>query len=172
MNIIEANLPKVLVDRPVKALNEEYRNVMAKYRPADAEKVAKVKEAITEQEIADGEHTYREYQAHYNFLLMNTSESQILDNYMELVCQYGYICLFSAIFPLAAVFSLISNSFQIHGQIANLGKSRRFKAEVANGIGEWLYFIDLLAQFSIIMNCAIIYFTSKIYRQMFVVEDG
>lgn len=31
-----------------------------------------------------------------------------------------------------------------------------------------MYFIDLLAQFSIIMNCAIIYFTSPIYRKIFV----
>jgi hypothetical protein len=31
-----------------------------------------------------------------------------------------------------------------------------------------MYFIDLLAQFSIIMNCAIIFFTSPIYRRIFV----
>ena len=44
------------------------------------------------------------------------------------------------------------------------------KAEVCNGIGQWLYFIELLADFSIIMNCCIIYFTSPIYEHLFVDE--
>ena len=102
-------MPKIKVDGPVEVLNEKYRNVIAKYRPKDVEKIEKVKEAITEQDIGDMKDPYRDYQARNNFLLMETSESQVLDNYMELVCQFGYIVLFSSIFPLAAVFSLISN---------------------------------------------------------------
>jgi len=33
----------------------------------------------------------------------------ILEQYMELVIQFGYIVLFAEVFPLGAVMSLISN---------------------------------------------------------------
>jgi hypothetical protein len=32
-----------------------------------------------------------------------------LDNYMELVVQFGYLVLFGQLFPLAAIFSIVSN---------------------------------------------------------------
>ena len=37
-----------------------------------------------------------------------------LDNYMELVTQYGYLVLFGQLFPLAAIFSILSNRIQIN----------------------------------------------------------
>lgn len=36
--------------------------------------------------------------------------SSIMDDYMELVIQFGFIVLFSEAFPLAAFFSLVSNN--------------------------------------------------------------
>jgi len=39
------------------------------------------------------------------------TKPDILMHYMELVVQFGYIILFSSVFPLAALMSLISNSF-------------------------------------------------------------
>jgi hypothetical protein len=47
---------------------------------------------------------------------------------------------------------------------------RRFKAEVSNGIGSWMTCLDQLAQISIYLNLATLYFTSKVYIQIFVGE--
>ena len=91
---------------------------------------------------------------------------------MEIVCQYGFIVLFSTIFPPAAFMSSISNCVQIKNQVNNMGRIRRFKAEVSDGIGNWLSCIQILSQFSIIINCAVVYFTSHYYRKMFVKSES
>ena len=44
---------------------------------------------------------------------LNPDKPEILENYMELVIQFGYIVLFSVVFPLGAFMSLISNKIQI-----------------------------------------------------------
>ena len=48
---------------------------------------------------------------------------------------------------------------------------RRFKAEVSDGIGSWMNCLETLAQISIFLNCATLYFTSKVYVQIFVGEN-
>ena len=92
----------------------------------------------------------------------------MLDYYMELIIQFGYIVLFSSVFPLAGLMSLISNSLQIHSQVSNFKYTRRFKPDVSNGIGNWESCLYQLTQFSIIVNSSIIFFTSKMYYKMFV----
>lgn len=69
----------------------------------------------------------------------------ILLFYEELVKQFGYIVLFSGVFPLASLMSYVSNGIQIRSQIANLQYQRRFKAEVSNGIGNWLGCLENLS---------------------------
>jgi hypothetical protein len=94
----------------------------------------------------------------------------ILEQYMELVIQFGYIVLFAEVFPLGAVMSLISNYIQIQSQVSNFKYTRRFKSEVSSGIGSWMTCLETLAQMSIMTNCAMVYFTSKIYHKMFVMD--
>lgn len=113
--------------------------------------------------------TYRKYQALRDFTLIS-EKPNMLDYYMELIIQFGYIVLFSMVFPLAGLMSLISNSLQIHSQVANFKYCRRFKPDVSNGIGNWESCLSQLSQFSIIINSSIIFFTSKMYYKMFVDE--
>jgi hypothetical protein len=54
----------------------------------------------------------RRYQAVKSFNLMS-EKPEMLECYMELVVQFGYIVLFSEVFPLASLLSLISNGIQI-----------------------------------------------------------
>lgn len=49
----------------------------------------------------------------------------------------------------------------------NLQYQRRFKADFANGIGNWLTCLDNMTQGGIIIVCASVYFTSGIYKKMF-----
>mmetsp|Transcript_28020 Transcript_28020/g.42370 ORF Transcript_28020/g.42370 Transcript_28020/m.42370 type:complete len:293 (-) Transcript_28020:820-1698(-) len=95
----------------------------------------------------------REYQTLRDMLLVK-DKPDILYHYMELVVQFGYIILFSAVFPLAGLMSVISNTFQINSQINNFKYIRRFKPEVSNGIGNWMTCLQTLSQLSIITNCA------------------
>jgi len=39
-----------------------------------------------------------------------SEKPNVLDHYMELVTQFGFIVFFSSVFPLAAFFSFISNA--------------------------------------------------------------
>jgi hypothetical protein len=64
--------------------------------------------------------------------------------------------------------SLVTNHIQINSQVKNLKYYRRFSAEVSDGIGSWVTCLDTLSQISIFLNCATIYFTSKVYVQIFV----
>jgi hypothetical protein len=68
--------------------------------------------------------------------------------------------------------SFISNSILISSKINNLVYQRRHKAEVSNGIGNWLICIYALSQFSIFTNCYFIYFTSNIVKSILYSTDN
>ena len=76
---------------------------------------------------------------------MSGDPPNVLDKYMDQVVQFGFISLFSCIFPLAALMSFISNSILISSKINNLVYQRRHKAEVSNGIGNWMICIYALS---------------------------
>jgi hypothetical protein len=40
---------------------------------------------------------------------LGVGKGNILDNYMQLMIQYGYIVLFSSTFPLASAMSMVQN---------------------------------------------------------------
>jgi hypothetical protein len=50
----------------------------------------------------------RHYQALRDYSLF-AYQASVLENYMELVIQFGYVILFGQIFPLGALFSMASN---------------------------------------------------------------
>ena len=95
----------------------------------------------------------------------------IIDHYMKLIIQFGFITLFSVVFPPAGLFSFISNLFSLNLKISNLQFGRRFRAEVGNGIGAYMDTLDILCKFSIWTNLGCVYFTSRVYRQLFVKPD-
>lgn len=53
-------------------------------------------------------------------------------------------------------------------QINNFKYTRRFKAEVGNGIGSFMECIEILVQLSVMSNCALLFFTSKYFHLLFV----
>ena len=111
------------------------------------------------------------YQVNRDIKMMSDNPN-ILLFYEELVKQFGYIVIFSGIFPLAALLSIISNHIQVKSQIANLQYLRRFRAEASFGIGNWLDHLESLCIIGIIINCATTYFTSNTYQKLFIsVED-
>lgn len=79
--------------------------------------------------------------------------------------------MFSSVFPLAALMSIISNGIQVKSQIKNLKYQRRFKAESSNGIGSWLDHLDNLCRVGIVNVSLGVYLTSSIYQNMFVTAE-
>ena len=54
----------------------------------------------------------RQYQAMRDKNL-SSGATAVIDYYMELVCQFGFIALFSSVFPLAPLLSYICNRLQL-----------------------------------------------------------
>jgi len=46
--------------------------------------------------------------------------------------------------------------------------TRRFKAEVGNGIGSFMDCLEILTKISIMSNCAMLFWTSKYFKALFV----
>lgn len=65
-------------------------------------------------------------------------------------------------FPLAPIFSFLTNLLEIKIKLNRMSKySRRFTAQGANGIGSWTGVMELISLVSIPINLAIILFTGK-----------
>jgi hypothetical protein len=94
-------------------------------------------------------------------------KTNVLDGYMELTVQFGFVTFFSGIFPLAGLLSMISNAIQIKSQTSNLIYMKRYKAEISNGIGNFHQCLSILSQLSIMVSAGILYFTSSIFKNMF-----
>jgi hypothetical protein len=56
----------------------------------------------------------------------------------------------------------------MQSQIANFKFSRRFKAEVGNGIGTFMDCLEILTRLSVMFNCALLFWTSRYFRVLFV----
>lgn len=54
------------------------------------------------------------------------------------------------------------------GQIGNMKYTRRFKAEVGNGIGSFMDCLEILVKISVMSNCAMLFWTSKYFKALFV----
>ena len=178
MNVLEYFTPILKIKKPLDELKFKFRNTLNKYLPKEDQIVEQTLfDKLdggglnqVQDELDDNEDlSIRRFQALRSHTLSDEIPS-ILECYMELVIQFGYIVLFAGVFPLGAVMSLISNYIQIMSQVGNLQYTRRFKSEVSSGIGSWMMCLETLAQLSIITNCATVYFTSKIYYKMFVAE--
>lgn len=89
---------------------------------------------------------------------------------MEFVQQFGMIIMFSSVFPLAALICLTINWARLYFSRIEIKYNRRTLPQICIGIGQFMYMIEFLAHMSIVVNCAIIYFTSKTFRNVFVSE--
>ena len=72
-----------------------------------------------------------------------------------------FIIFFAPVFPLAPLFSFLTNLLEINIKMnASSEVSRRFVAEGAKGIGSWLNIMEFMSFVCIPINIAIIYFAA------------
>ncbi|KNC47875.1 transmembrane protein 16H [Thecamonas trahens ATCC 50062] len=89
--------------------------------------------------------------------------TRTISQYAEIVTQLGYVLLFAAAFPLAAVFALANNVVEIRTDAVTLLKAyQRPLPHATSAIqDQWFFLLQVLAVVGVLTNCAIMMWTSK-----------
>ncbi|EEB06130.2 membrane transporter [Schizosaccharomyces japonicus yFS275] len=84
-------------------------------------------------------------------------------DYREMIIQFGYVVMFSPIFPLAPVFFLVNNFFEIRGDMAKItNEMQRPLPSLKDSIGLWNQCLQLLSWLgSMTLTSLCYYYTSN-----------
>ena len=84
-----------------------------------------------------------------------------------MVIQFGFLTLFTIVFPLGPFFALLNNVFEIRVDAINyLTDLKRPLSKRAQDIGVWIPIIDAISKIGIITNGFMIAFTSDIIERL------
>ena len=79
------------------------------------------------------------------------------------VIQFGFVTMFVASFPLAPLFALINNIFELRADATNFAVNfRRPVAEEVKNIGVWFGILEILTKISVLVNSFVIAFTTEL----------
>ncbi|CAL1276359.1 unnamed protein product [Larinioides sclopetarius] len=79
------------------------------------------------------------------------------DDYLEVFTQFGYVFLFSSVFPLAALLAVLNNVLEVWMDGFKLCYSyQRPQARPVKGIGVWQVAFEVLSLIAVMSNCALI----------------
>lgn len=85
-----------------------------------------------------------------------------IDDYGELVIQYGYFCLFGVCWPLAALVQLVDVTVESRSDAFKILKlSQLPNARDAASIGTWIQIMEFLRTASIVTNAALVVYTGR-----------
>ncbi|TFK25156.1 DUF590-domain-containing protein [Coprinopsis marcescibilis] len=88
-------------------------------------------------------------------------EYDLFADYNEMVVQFGYVALWSTIWPLAGVMALINNIFELRSDAFKISVHHRRPIPVrTDTIGPWLDALTFLTWLSAITNSALVYLFS------------
>jgi len=124
----------------------------------------KLKRRNTEKELVKREEVGDPY-AHFKDVEVNI-ESIMEENVMfdfkefneqlEITLQFGWIMLFSAVFPLGSTVAMINNTLEMRSDTYKLTHvSQRPVPTVSNGIGSWEHIIEGVIRTAVVVNVAI-----------------
>ncbi|TYZ65704.1 hypothetical protein PybrP1_002522 [[Pythium] brassicae (nom. inval.)] len=117
-------------------------------------------------------------------VLLQKRQAQYTDtfaDYKEMMIQYGYVALYSPIFPLAPVFAWVNNVIESRSdflKLVNTHSYQRPAAEHARGIGVWEHVLVAFSVLAVIINFALVWTYelddllpswSELHRFMFIV---
>jgi len=88
-------------------------------------------------------------------------EYDLFGDYSEMVVQFGYVVLWSTIWPLAGVMALINNIFEMRSDAFKIAvHNRRAIPSRTDTIGPWLDVLTFLAWLGALTNSALVYLFS------------
>lgn len=83
--------------------------------------------------------------------------STTFQDYLELFLQFGYVFLFSAVYPLAAFWALLNNIIEIRTDAFKLcNLHQRPFTQPASSIGAWQVAFEAISIIAVMTNCALI----------------
>jgi len=87
-----------------------------------------------------------------------------LDDYMELIIDYGYVVMFSAAFPIVPLIALMNNMVEVRVDAYKLCHlMRRPYPAPGNNIGEWEGIVRTISVIGALTNTSIMIFTANIF---------
>lgn len=100
------------------------------------------------------------------------SYTTTMQDYGELVVQFGYLVLFGLAFPPAAVVALVNNLIEGRTDAFKiLSLSQRVNADDAADIGAWYEILEILNVLSVVTNAGLVVFTAKAAQVIFGFDD-
>ncbi|KAF9236909.1 calcium-activated chloride channel-domain-containing protein [Melanogaster broomeanus] len=85
-------------------------------------------------------------------------EYEVFEDYSEMVTQFGYVALWSTIWPLAPVMSLLNNYIETRSDAFKIAVHTRRPIPVrTDTIGPWLELLSFLTWLSALTNSALVY---------------
>ncbi|XP_077290700.1 abnormal X segregation isoform X2 [Arctopsyche grandis] len=85
------------------------------------------------------------------------------DDYLELFIQFGYVVLFSSVYPLAAFWGVLNNILEIRADAFKLCKVyQRPMSRKVKDTGAWQRSFEILGAMSIMTNCGLLYVSPQI----------
>lgn len=100
-------------------------------------------------------------------ILFDEAERQMLatewednvDEYLEMVIQFGFVTMFVCVFPLAPLFALANNILEIRVDACKLCYfCQKPECYRASGIGVWLPLMQIMSVSAVIVNCLLLFF--------------
>uniref|UniRef100_A0A8D0HBW5 Anoctamin n=2 Tax=Sphenodon punctatus TaxID=8508 RepID=A0A8D0HBW5_SPHPU len=86
------------------------------------------------------------------------------DDYLELFLQFGYVSLFSCVYPLAAVFAVLNNITENYSDALKMCRvfKRPFSEPTAT-IGVWQLAFETMSVISVVTNCVLIGMSPQVH---------
>lgn len=92
----------------------------------------------------------------------------VAEEYMEMIVQFAFVTLFVPAFPLAALVCLLNNVAEIRVDAINFVTAHRRPLPIrVPGIQIWNEFLDVITKLAILVNAALIAFTSELLPRFF-----
>ncbi|EGZ14384.1 hypothetical protein PHYSODRAFT_332774 [Phytophthora sojae] len=131
------------------SLRPRRKNSMPQLRAKQERERVDVAKAATEQRLAR--------------VLMQKRQATYRDtfaDYKELMVQFGYVTLYSPVFPLAAAFAWLNNAIESRSDLLKLVNRHGYQRPIAmhaRGIGVWEKVLVSFAGVAVVVNCALVW---------------
>lgn len=86
------------------------------------------------------------------------------DDYLELFLLFGYVSLFSCVYPLAALLAVLNNVTELYSDALKM--CRVFKrpfAEPSSSIGVWMLAFETMGILAVVTNCALLGMSPQVH---------
>jgi len=85
------------------------------------------------------------------------------DDYMEMFLQFGYVFLFSSVYPMAAFWAVLNNLLELKTDAFKLCRVyRRPRSKRVGGIGVWQGAFELLGAIGVATNCGLLCLSPRV----------